>query len=218
MLGVFLRVLLPTCLALLLIHFFSNKAASTSLSLIELMPPSPSTTYDVLVLGSEPEGIIAALAAARAGAKTALITSDSQLGGLFVLGQMNSLDLRREPVLLQKGLFEDWWGQVGRKSSFDVIRAELVFRDMLAKAQVDVLQNSNFIPLLSDNTITGIKVAQEIYQAKHFIDATADADISALVGVPFTIGFESLGLNARMVDTLVFRIDNINWQTLTKWH
>ena len=32
--------------------------------------------------------------------------------------------------------------------------------------------------------------------------------------MPFTIGFESLGLNARMVDTLVFRIENINWQDL----
>ncbi len=211
---VFLRVLLPTCSALLLINFFSSRVASTSFAPVELMSPSSEVMYDVLVLGSEPEGIIAAVAAARAGAKTALITSDSQLGGLFVLGQMNSLDLRREPVLLQRGLFEDWWEQVGRKSSFDVKRAEFVFRSMLSKAKVEVLQSTNMVPLLSDKTIIGIKASEKLYQAKHFIDATADADISAFVGVPFTIGFESLGLNARMVDTLVFRIDNINWQAL----
>ena len=213
-LDMFLRVLLPTCLALLLIYLFSNRASSTSFTPIELKLPSTEVIYDVLVLGSEPEGIIAAVAAARAGAKTALITNDSQLGGLFVLGQMNSLDLRREPVLLQKGLFEEWWEQVGRKSSFDVKLAEFAFKSMLAKAQVEILQNSNIVPLISGNTITGVKASGELYQAKHFIDATADADIAALVGVPFTMGFESLGLNARMVDTLVFRIDNINWQTL----
>ena len=143
----FLRILLPTCLLLLLIHFFSNRVASTSFSPVELKQPSSEVIYDVLVLGSEPEGIIAAVAAARAGAKTALITNDSQLGGLFVLGQMNSLDLRREPVLLQKGLFEDWWEGVGKKSSFDVKRAEFVFREMLAKAEVEVLQNSDIVHL-----------------------------------------------------------------------
>ncbi len=208
------KSVLPACLALLLIHLFSKHAVNPSFSFIELTAPSPEMLYDVLVLGSEPEGIIAAVAAAQEGARVALITNDSQLGGLFVLGQMNSLDLRREPILLQRGLFEDWWQRVGRKSSFDVKRAEVAFQEMLAEARVEVLQGQSITPVISENIITGIKVAEELYQAKHFIDATADADISALVGVPFTIGFESIGLDARMVDTLVFRIDGINWQAL----
>ena len=209
-----LRVVLPTCLALFLLHTFSQRVANLADLPVKLVPPSTEVLYDVLVLGSEPEGIIAAVAAAQEGAKVGLITNDARLGGLFVLGQMNSLDLRREPTLLQKGLFENWWERVGKKSSFDVDRAELAFQKMLAEAQVEVLFDSVIVPMISNDTITGIEVSENIYQAKHFIDATADADISAWLGVPFTIGFASLGLEARMVDTLVFRIDNINWQVL----
>ncbi len=208
-----LRVLLPTCLALLLIHFFSNRALNSS-SFIKLITPSPKVLYDVLVLGSEPEGIMAAVAAAQEGARVALITSDSRLGGLFVLGQMNSLDLRRKPILLQKGLFENWWQRVGRKSSFDVKLAESTFLEMLSEARVEVLKNTDVTAIASEGMITGITASGHLYKAKNFIDATADADISASVGADFTIGFEGLGLNARMVDTLVFRIDGINWQIL----
>lgn len=211
---VLLRVLLPTCLALLSIHFFSLLASTSNA--IKLKPPTPSVQYDVLVLGSEPEGIIAAVAAAQEGARAALITNDAKLGGLFVLGQMNSLDLRREPVLLQKGLFENWWQRVGKKSSFDVKRAEIAFKEMLAEVKVAVLLNADMQLFTSGDTITEILSANKSYKAKYFIDATADADIAALLKVPFTLGFESLGLNARMVDTLVFRIDHIDWLALQR--
>ena len=59
-----------------------------------------NTSYSVIVLGSEPEAIVAAISAAESGAKTLLISSDNRLGGLFVEGMLNMLDLRTQPLSL----------------------------------------------------------------------------------------------------------------------
>ncbi|HLV13424.1 MAG TPA: FAD-dependent oxidoreductase, partial [Trueperaceae bacterium] len=64
---------------------------------------------DVLVYGSEPEAIAAAVAAAEEGARTLLVTPDDRLGGLFVLGELNVLDLKTQPHDFQLGLFDRWW-------------------------------------------------------------------------------------------------------------
>src|SRR5690625_3542134 len=86
--------------------------------------------FDVIVTGSEPEGVTAAVAAAGEGASVLLVTEHPRLGGLFVMGEMNSLDVRTTPVNYQQGLFLDWWKRVGRGHSFDVVRAERAFEDM----------------------------------------------------------------------------------------
>src|ERR1700755_2432931 len=45
------------------------------------MPPPPTRTLDVVVVGAGPAGVVAALRSARLGAKTALITHD-EFGGM----------------------------------------------------------------------------------------------------------------------------------------
>ncbi|HEX7021318.1 MAG TPA: FAD-dependent oxidoreductase [Trueperaceae bacterium] len=175
--------------------------------------------YDVLVVGSEPEAIMAAVAAAQEGARTLLVTRDARLGGLFVLGQMNSLDLRTQPELYQRGLFLDWWTRVGRGTSFDVGQAERAFEDMLAEAGVTVRRSVPALrPLVEGSAVRGVALVaasgDERIVADHVIDGTADADFAARAGARFSIGFRSLGWDARMADTLVFRIDGIDWQAL----
>jgi hypothetical protein len=172
---------------------------------------------DVLVLGSEPEGIIAAVAAAQEGARTVLVTLDSRVGGLFVTGEMNSLDLRTQPELYQRGLFEVWWRQVGRGSAFDVVRAEAAFEEMLRGAGVEVIRSAGSMePLMEENRVVGARLPSGTLYATQVIDATSEADIAAAAGASYTMGFESLGLDARMVDTLVFRIDGVDWRALMR--
>ena len=177
--------------------------------------------YDVIVVGSEPEGVAAAVAASESGAHTLLITEDEIIGGLFVLGAMNSLDLRTKPFNLQQGLFERWWQAVGRGHSFDVVRAEAVFVRMLQEAGVVVRTGSPELePVLNANTVTGVRVAggpetqAGIINALHIIDATSEMDFAAAAGAHYSVGFADLGYPERMVDTLVFRINGINWNAL----
>lgn len=172
---------------------------------------------DVLVVGSEPEGIIAAVAAAEEGARTLLLTEERRVGGLFVTGEMNSLDLRISPTLVQRGLFEAWWNRVGRASAFDVAEAEAAFGAMLAEAGVDVVLGAPPIhPLTEDGRVVGVGVGEETLAALQVIDATPDGDLAAAAGVPYTVGFASLGLEARMADTLVFRMDGVDWPALQR--
>jgi hypothetical protein len=176
---------------------------------------SQGASFDVIVVGSEPEAITAAVAAAESGARTLLASEAGRLGGLFVTGAMNVLDLRMTPVPYQRGLFERWWDRVGGGNAFDVARAERAFAALLAEAGVEVrLATPPIRPLLEGARVVGVRIGEVDHRAPHVVDGTADADLAALAGAPSTIGWESLGLPARMVDTLVFRIDGIDWEAL----
>jgi hypothetical protein len=179
--------------------------------------------YDVIVVGSEPEGVAAAVAAAEEGARTLLITRDPLLGGLFVMGQMNSLDLRTQPFNYQQGLFERWWRAVGRGHSFDVGRAETAFWRLLGEAGVTVRTDApELSPVLEGNTVVGVRVAASpttsagVLRARQVVDATAEMDFAAAAGASYSFGFSSLGYDERMVDTLVFRIDGVDWRALSR--
>ncbi|MDZ7704858.1 MAG: FAD-dependent oxidoreductase [Trueperaceae bacterium] len=174
-------------------------------------------SYDVIVIGSEPEGVAAAVAAAQEGASTLLVSHDDKVGGLFVLGQMNSLDLRTQPTLMQRGLFEDWWQRTGRHMSFDVGRAEQAFINMLVEAGVSVkLSEQTIRPVFEGERLSGVYLDEGLVTARQLIDATAEADFAAAAGATYSMGFAGLGLDERMVDTLVFRIDDVDWAALRR--
>jgi hypothetical protein len=175
-------------------------------------------SVDVLVIGSQPEGIIAAVAAAEQGARTALLTTDTRLGGLFVLGELNVLDLRTKPQLYQRGLFLRWWQQVGQRPAFDVDAAERAFTSMLSRAGVEVILGSaEPVPLLdADGRLLGARAGDRTLLAKQVIDGQADGRFAAAAGAPFTLGWESLGVKQRMADTLVFALHGVDWAALTR--
>lgn len=185
------------------------------LALSPLATAQTGASFDVIVVGSEPEGVVAAVAAAEEGARTLLLSEDARVGGLFVLGEMNSLDLRTEPRV-QRGLFERWWNLVGRGSAFDVGEAEAAFEAMLREAGVVVrLEAAALEPVVKAETVVGVRTGAETLSAMQVIDATADGDLAAAAGAAYTLGFASLGVNERMADTLVFRIEGVDWNALT---
>lgn len=116
---------------------------------VESAPSEAAIQADVLVIGSEPEAITAAIAAAEEGARTVLLSPDARLGGLFVLGELNVLDLKTQPELTSRGLFERWWDRVGRRPAFDVHAAEGAFAAMLDEARVTVILGAALpVPLM----------------------------------------------------------------------
>ena len=177
--------------------------------------------WDVIVVGGEPEAIAAAVAAAEEGARTLLVTEDPRLGGLFVRGAMNVLDLRVTPVDFQRGIFERWWRRVGGHNAFDVLRGERAFHELLDAAGVAVrLDAAPIRPWLAGDgaatRVQGVLVGDLELAASHVVDGTADADLAARAGAAWSFGWRPLGLDARMVDTLVFRIDGIDWAALRR--
>jgi len=90
--------------------------------------------YDVVVVGADPEGIAAALAASREGAMTLLVDIRSTPGGLFTLGWLNTIDLntdkRNKP--LNGGIFMEIYRRLD-DHSFDVSEMEKILRDLIEK-------------------------------------------------------------------------------------
>ena len=190
---------------------------AAAVSALSAVPDKPSEWWDVIVVGAEPEAIAAAIGAAEEGARTLLLAEDARLGGLFVRGALNVLDLRVTPTDYQRGLFERWWRMVGRFGAFDVARAERAFADLLAAAGVTVrLSQPAPRPWLAGDRVVGVVVGVDGLRAPQVIDGTADADLAHAAGASSSWGFSSIGLDARMADTLVFRIDGVDWAALRR--
>ncbi|MFB6363629.1 FAD-dependent oxidoreductase [Paenibacillus elgii] len=201
---------------------------------------TPKDSYDLIVAGTDPEGVAAAVSAARNGQKTLLVDGKDReiLGGLMTLGWLNSLDMNYEPdngvlqsrEILNKGIFSEWYGKI-EGDSFDVVTAANVFNSLVAaENNIDVLLKvKSMEPITSPSgtasKITGMKLtladgSVKTVQTKALIDATQDADIAAAAGVPYTTGREDLGdKKARMAVTLVFRLKNVTpdvWEKVRK--
>lgn len=181
--------------------------------------------YDVIVVGSDPEGIAAAVSAARNGMKTLLLSKDSTPGGLYTLGALNFIDVpeTRDGTTLVGGIYEEFVNAVGG-SGFDIVNAANVFQDMLtSEKNITVRYNAEFqAPVMNGTTITGVTVledGQEVtYNAPYVIDATQDGDVAAAAGAPYTYAGEDIGERDReMGVTLVFRLSGVNWDSMTRY-
>lgn len=197
--------------------------------------PSAEASYDVIVVGTDPEGIAAAVSAARNGLWTLLVDGRGRdvLGGLFTLGWLNSLDINYAPrgseaPILNGGIFLEWYEKV-EGTSFDVGTATRAFEALVAaEPRLDVALGAQSLePILESAGNPGSRAVRGVILiapdgsrravfARAVIDATQDADFAAACGVPYTIGREDLGEKEGDIPvTLVFRLRNV---TARVWH
>jgi hypothetical protein len=181
--------------------------------------------YDVIVAGTDPEGIAAAVSAARNGLSVLLTDGRGRttLGGLMTLGWLNSLDLNRfspDGSILNKGIFSEWYKEI-EGDSFDIRTAANAFKRLVeAEPNIDVLMPvKSMEPVVETfgtaRTVTGMQLttkdgAELFVRSGAVIDATQDGDVFAAAGVPFTFGREDIGqADARMAVTLVYRLNGV---------
>ncbi len=191
-----------------------------------------SETYDTIVIGGEPEGVAAAVSAARNGSKVLLIDSRSKLGGLLTVAEMNVIDIARNSKNEETslGIFKEFHEMIGGTYTAD-IKTSIDALNTLVKNEPNItvklnttVTNANFInnqfstgEFISSITIVEKGVAKTI-KAKNYIDATADADFSALAGVPYTYGNEDIGKpNTQMAVTLMMHFKNVDWQKMARY-
>ncbi|MGM9525355.1 MAG: FAD-dependent oxidoreductase [Peptococcaceae bacterium] len=176
-------------------------------------------TYDVIVMGTEPEGIAAAVSAARNGMKTLLLGEDEALGGLMTIGELNFIDMceSRDGTLLTQGFFLEFYNAVGG-SAFDITEARNYFLQVVTAEPLLTLRTENdFVaPIMDGDTIIGIVTdengTRREYYGSRIIDATVDADVAAAAGVPYTYAGEDIGEKDRQMGvTLVFELSDVNW-------
>lgn len=156
---------------------------------------------DVLVVGSGPGGLAAAISAARAGVDTMLIERYGCFGGNLTHVGVEGIGWYRRPETVDvEGIGREFEARAqAHQASYDEpqsisqgIQAELFkvladnwvqeegIRPLLHATAVDVLRNGN--------TLTGLvvqgKSGRHAILAKRIVDATGDADIATLAGAP----------------------------------
>ncbi len=181
--------------------------------------------YDVIVIGGDPEGVSAAVTAARNGMKTLLVEDDEALGGLMTLGGLNFIDMcnGRDGTLLTRGTFEEFYNAVGG-TAFDIPTAKDVFLQMVnGEENLTLKLNTSFVePVMKEHTITGVVLEQDGKQitckADSIIDATVDADVAAAAGARYTYLGEDYGHVEHVTGvTLVFELSGVDWQAVSQY-
>ena len=155
-------------------------------------------SYDVVVYGATASGVAAAVAAARQGARVALVEPGSHLGGM-VSGGLGHTDTGKKETI--GGLSLEFFKRVGRHYNQPVAWeiephvAENVFKTMAREAKVKVVYNTRLrgrgaVEKKDGRIIALMMESGDVFTAQAFIDATYEGDLMAQAGVEFTWGRE----------------------------
>jgi hypothetical protein len=187
--------------------------------------------YDVVVVGAGAAGIGAAVGAARNGARTLLVESESAPGGDLVTGLpiLGACNARGEWVaggvlrdLLER--VDALGGYIGPVCDWRAVHGVCVDPEALRLVLAAALRESGVRLLLSaiaagvdvsEGTITGVRVVtrsgQHDVRARYLVDATGDASLCALAGAPVCAGD---GQDHFQPLSLVFRVAGVDFEAL----
>ena len=179
-----------------------------------LRAQSAQNEYDLVVFGGTPAGIMAAVAAGRAGDKVALIEPSYLLGGMMT-GGLTKTDMGRTDAI--GGFAREFYDRAlayytktyGPNSQqvkecnggyyFESKLAGEIFRQMLAEAHVTTIltkeqiqsvnmQKQRILSITTRNAATG---KESTFAGKVFIDATYEGDMLPLANVMYRVGREA---------------------------
>ena len=189
---------------------------------------------DVLVIGGGPAGFCAAIAAARAGARTMVIDQMNCLGGIATAGGHNHICLYTawaSDELVVAGVVREFaertvsagygaFGDGGGGFDFELDALKLTLEQMAAEAGVKVLYYTQFSEALMDgNACVGAivqnKSGRVAITARRVVDATGDGDVAASAGAPWELGRENDG--AVQPCTLMFTVGGVDWAKVAAW-
>lgn len=165
---------------------------------------------DVVVYGATPAGVCAAVAAARAGARTLLLEPEGFVGGIMSAG-LGFSDSNQTDRRTLKGLFEEVHLRIAERYAADGVRlpydvrvkdqthwsneprvAERVFQDMLREAGVTTATGRVLQAVDRDGPrLKALTLDRgEAVRGKVFVDATYEGDLLAAAGVSWKLGRE----------------------------
>jgi hypothetical protein len=184
--------------------------------------------FDVVVVGGGTAGSMAAVAAARSGARTCLVEKSGHLGGTcFALANVTPFHNSRgeqvvrglpqeliERIVKREGARGHLPNAAGIGGSFTPVDPEamkVVLFEMAAEAGVDLWLHSALIDsIVEGNRLAAIRVHNKSgfheLRAKVVIDATGDADAAVGAGAAFVQDQPEASLNA----TLLFRVAGVD--------
>ena len=211
---------------------------SSAAAIVETLETRVRGNYDVVVAGGGASGLTAALAAARSGARTALVERTGCLGGTATAGMVAQwLGFYNRETRVVGGLAMELTRRIcalggsngfarytlAEASANPIPLINFPFNPEIVKiasdeaaqeAGVDVQLYTQIVrPLSGDGRVEGVVVenasGRAALRAKIVVDATGDAAVAAASGVPCA-GEEADLRQRRQPCTLVFRMSNVD--------
>lgn len=166
--------------------------------------------YDVAVIGAGTAGAIAAISAARQGARVVAVEQSGYVGGVLGLGMSFLGPVDGEGYWALGGIgrevverAREWGGAVGpfwdpkvsSKLAQDPEILKLMLLELLQEAGVDLLLQTQLVGATSvDGTVSAVSIANKggvgDLRARTYVDCTGDADVVAMAGGAFQFGRE----------------------------
>jgi FAD-dependent oxidoreductase family protein len=177
---------------------------------------------DVAVVGGGSAGVIAAIAAARGGARTLLVERYGSLGGTMSLGGMAMVYtpfrvLHGLALELMQALVDLGAAIPGELVPFDPEYYKIVALELIERAGVVPLLYTYAAGVITEEgAVRGVlvesKAGRQAVVAKCVIDASGDADLAVWAGAPTVKGRESDG-KMRPI-SLLFRLGGVDMAEL----
>lgn len=182
-----------------------------------------SDRCDVLVVGSGPAGICAAVSAARAGSRVILCERFGMVGGMLtsgcvdpILGSVCPGTMYDEIVSLlskRSGLDQVNFTHNGREIPVDVENAKIVLRRLLEDSGVVLMLGTAFTDVIKENgNVTGALFSTQsglrAISSRITVDATGDGCVAAAAGCEIMIGRDADG--AIQPVTVEFTVENVD--------
>lgn len=159
---------------------------------------------EVVVIGGGPGGICAAIAAARQGRRTILVTDRPVLGGnssseirVWTRGATGAGNIYGEEMGI--------WGEIKLRNLYlnpegnPVLWDDVLLEQVLEQENLTLLLNTHITDVRMEengdiHSVFGFQMGSEqrvTLEAKYFIDATGDATLGAMIGLPYQMGKEN---------------------------
>ena len=171
---------------------------------------------EVLVEGSGPAGVSAAICAAREGVSLMLLEQSGNVGGIATEGLMSHWTGNTEGGFYDEILERS--ADAGRDDAqmrkvIDPERLKTILLEMLEEAGVKLLLYTfACAPVMEGNKIKGViaenKTGRGAVLGKIVVDASGDGDIAARAGVPYYIGRETDG--KMQPATIMFKVAGVD--------
>ncbi len=187
---------------------------------------------DVAVVGGGCAGLGAAIAAARNGAKVALIERLGFLGGCVTADMMDVLWMSRAGERKAvEGLYMELLrrlkerggvdGEPGYRCYVDSERLKVLADDMVSEAGIDLwLHSLGVYPVLEGKRVAGViiesKSGRQAIKSRVVVDASGDGDIAYRAGAESKMGRESDGM-VQPVSTS-FKLTNVNLEQARQYY
>ncbi|MDI6449568.1 FAD-dependent oxidoreductase [Anaerobaca lacustris] len=172
---------------------------------------------DVLVVGGGSAGVVAAIAAKRAGASVTLVERYGHFGGLWTGGLVVLIlgHIVKGGKQVCQGIGEEMMRRMdkldgaiinrrpGVNPTVDAEAAKYVMVEMIEEAGVDVFLHCWGVDaIVTQNTVRGVvfesKSGRQAILAKTVVDATGDGDLFAAAGAEFEHRSHNVGLVSRI--------------------